>query len=68
MNKRSLKIFIFVSFLPISVAAQEKNDLRSFFEFFAQSILNVGINAARNFVDVRYDDIGFNYKEWHYAI
>lgn len=60
MNKRSLKIFIFVSFLPISVAAQEKNDLRSFFEFFAQSILNVGINAARNFVDVRYDDIGFD--------
>ena len=60
MNKRSLKIFILISFLPISVAAQEKNDLRSFFEFFTQGILNVGINAARNFVDVRYDDIGFD--------
>lgn len=44
----------------MSVAAQEKNNLRSFFEFFAQGILNAGINAARNLVDVRYDEIGFD--------
>ena len=60
LNKLHLKIFIFIIFLPISVAAQDKNNLRSFFEFFAQGILNVGINTARNFVDVRYDEIGFD--------
>ena len=60
LNKLHLKILIFVFFLPISVAAQEKNNLRSFFEFFAQGILNVGINTARNFVDIRYDEMGFD--------